>query len=127
VCGNYNQKGMSKNSGDGIATAVRKYPTPNASDGSKWSNQSLAERKAKGQQIRLNTAVSPAGDAGGLLNPNWVEWLMGWPIGWTDLKPLETAKFQEWQQQHGIFCQSEFNANSAQGLINETNRTTFGI
>ena len=23
------------------------------------------------------------------LNPNWTEWLMGWPIGWTDLKPLE--------------------------------------
>ena len=22
----------------------------------------------------------------GSLNPNWVEWLMGFPIGWTDLK-----------------------------------------
>ena len=22
----------------------------------------------------------------GSLNPNWVEWLMGYPIGWTDLK-----------------------------------------
>ena len=21
----------------------------------------------------------------GLLNPDWVEWLMGWPIGWTDI------------------------------------------
>lgn len=29
---------------------------------------------------------------GGTLNPDWVEWLMGWPIGWTDLEPLETAK-----------------------------------
>ena len=35
------------------------------------------------------------------LNPNWVEWLMGWPIGHTDLKPLATARYQEWQQQHG--------------------------
>ena len=26
------------------------------------------------------------------LNPAWVEWLMGWPIGYTDLKPLETDK-----------------------------------
>ena len=34
------------------------------------------------------------------LNPDWVEWLMGWPIGHTALKPLETAKFQEWQRQH---------------------------
>jgi hypothetical protein len=29
---------------------------------------------------------------GGRLNPQWVEWLMGWPVGWTDLKPLETDK-----------------------------------
>jgi len=36
------------------------------------------------------------------LNPTWVEWLMGWPLGWTDLKPLETDKFRSWQQQHGI-------------------------
>ena len=39
----------------------------------------------------------------GQLNPLWVEWLMGWPIGWTDLKPLETDKFQQWQQQHLLF------------------------
>jgi len=30
--------------------------------------------------------------AGGKLNPMWVEWLMGWPLGWTDLKPLVTDK-----------------------------------
>jgi hypothetical protein len=41
--------------------------------------------------------------AGGKLNPTWVEWLMGWPLGWTDLKPLEMDKFQQWQQQHGIY------------------------
>jgi len=29
---------------------------------------------------------------GGSLNPTWVEWLMGWMLGWTDLKPLETDK-----------------------------------
>lgn len=28
------------------------------------------------------------------------EWLMGWPIGWSALVPLETVKFQSWQQQH---------------------------
>lgn len=34
------------------------------------------------------------------LNADWVEWLMGWPLGWTDLRPLETDRFQEWLQQH---------------------------
>ena len=42
---------------------------------------------------------------GGALNPNWVEWLMGWPIGWTDLKPLEMDKFHLWQQQHGEYLE----------------------
>jgi len=28
----------------------------------------------------------------GKLNPEFVEWLMGVPIGWTDLKHSETAK-----------------------------------
>jgi hypothetical protein len=27
---------------------------------------------------------------GGKLNPTWVEWLMGFPTGWTDLKDSET-------------------------------------
>lgn len=36
----------------------------------------------------------------GPLNPMWVEWLMGWPLGWTDLKPLEMDKYREWLAQH---------------------------
>jgi len=38
---------------------------------------------------------------GGKLNPVWTEWLMGWPIGWTDLKPLEMDKSHYAPQQHG--------------------------
>jgi hypothetical protein len=38
---------------------------------------------------------------GGQLNPEWVEWLMGWPIGWTALNPLGMDRFREWLQQHG--------------------------
>jgi hypothetical protein len=39
----------------------------------------------------------------GHLNPNWIEWLMGWPIGWTDIGALESDKFQQWQHLHGQF------------------------
>lgn len=39
----------------------------------------------------------------GQLNPMWVEWLMGWPIGWTGLEPLETGRYQEWLDWHGGF------------------------
>lgn len=38
---------------------------------------------------------------GGQLNPNWVEWLMGWPPGWTDLKPLEMDKCRNARPKHG--------------------------
>ena len=29
-------------------------------------------------------------DIGGRLNPEWVEWLMGFPAGWTDLEASAT-------------------------------------
>lgn len=36
------------------------------------------------------------------LNPEWCEWLMGWPVGWTNAtEPLETGKFQSWLRSHG--------------------------
>jgi len=38
---------------------------------------------------------------GGRLNPTWVEWLMGWPLEWTDLKPLVMDKSLCVQQQPG--------------------------
>lgn len=33
-------------------------------------------------------------------NPIIQEWLMGWPEGWSDTKPLETGRFQSWRQRH---------------------------
>ena len=45
----------------------------------------------------------PTDQIGGQLNPMWVEWLMGWPIGWTDCDVLETDKFQQWLHSHGKF------------------------
>jgi hypothetical protein len=42
-------------------------------------------------------------EAGGHLNPMWVEWLMGWPLGWTDLKPLAMDKSHCVPQQPGDF------------------------
>jgi len=36
-----------------------------------------------------------------IMAPQYAEWLMGWPIGWTDLKPLEMDGFRKWLTQ---FC-----------------------
>ncbi|MEC2214113.1 DNA cytosine methyltransferase [Bacillus velezensis] len=46
------------------------------------------ERRAKKQYVRLeNTVSSLEGKrVGGQLNSTWVEWLVGFPTGWTELK-----------------------------------------
>ena len=44
---------------------------------------------------------------GGHLNPTWTEWLMGWPLEWTDLKPLEMDKSHCVQQLHGTSLKEE--------------------
>jgi hypothetical protein len=70
-------------------TAQVNWPTPVADDTSHRKN-----KYAQG-----GTALSTK--AGGKLNPMWVEWLMGWPLGWTDLKPLEMGKSHCVPQPHG--------------------------
>lgn len=35
-------------------------------------------------------------------SPTNHEWLMGWPIGWTDLRPLEMDRFHSWLLAHSL-------------------------
>lgn len=82
------------------------YPTPVASEGadcgSRWP--ALA-RLDKGGRIQRRMATMQLPETltteKAALNPAWVEWLMGWPIGWTDLQPLETDRFPRWLRSHG--------------------------
>lgn len=71
------------------------YPTPKCQD----SRAALTDRHKSnlGEVVHGGIETLPTKTA--RLNPNWVEWLMGWPIGWTDLKPLATDKFHSWRQQ----------------------------
>ncbi|MDG9927457.1 MULTISPECIES: hypothetical protein [unclassified Pseudomonas] len=39
------------------------------------------------------------------VNPDFWESLMGWPIGWTGIAPLEMAKTHEWLRQHSACSQ----------------------
>ena len=49
-------------------------------------------------RLQLNAEV------GGQLNPEWVEWLMGWPLGWTALGALATDRCQQWCDWHWKPC-----------------------
>ena len=74
--------------------ALEKWGTPKVQD----SRHALRDRN-KGN---LGEQVSGLHN-GGKLNPLWTEWLMGWWIGWTDLKPLEMDKSHFVPQQLGEF------------------------
>jgi hypothetical protein len=64
----------------------------------KLGTQTATSRPRSGKFVtNAKTPAEIASQIGGKLNPQWVEWLMGWPIGWTDLSALETDKFRMWQ------------------------------
>lgn len=69
---------------------VRIWPTPQAADARNRGHAesgAVLRRRAKGKQIMLSQSVSPHS---GNLNPTWVEWLMGFPLGHTALEPSAT-------------------------------------
>ena len=77
-----------------LAGAATAFPTPKNRD---WKGKS--QRGNYGN----TTDCLPNAVHGGQLNPTWVEWLMGWPLGWTDLSALATDKFQLWLHSHGKY------------------------
>lgn len=61
-------------------------PTPTARDyrGGHKGTDCVRKRTPNGHGCQLNDLVD------GPLNPTFVEWVMGFPIGWTDLEDSET-------------------------------------
>ena len=86
-------------------TAQANWPTPRT--------KGMCGGSGAWEQLKANTTIEEARSMGagngGKLNPMWVEWLMGWPLGWTDLKPLEMDKSHSVQQQHGNYLVKENN------------------
>ena len=58
-----------------LPAAAKHWPTPTSRD---W-------RSGKASQATMDRNARPLSEVvGGTLNPTWVEWLMGFPLGWTD-------------------------------------------
>jgi len=145
VHGNHNRKGLSKNSGDGLSTAVKRYPTPSASmmtgadmiqaqySGNDPNRPSYQDAKKRflptpsardyrspcASQTTMEKNSRPLNEVvtngkSGALNPDWVEWLMGWPIGWTSLEPLERFEMPSWDcEPDGVPRLTEMKTNRA--------------
>jgi hypothetical protein len=99
------------------------WPTPTAGDGKDRKRSRKSKAAGSGPTLLEKVMFQTPGTAGidggshgrkaarkngtfvthngGKLNPTWVEWLMGWPLGWTALEALGTDKFQEWLSKHG--------------------------
>ena len=96
-----NTTGMDGGSNNRKALKKRlEWPTPTSSEHKfrlKGDTQASKCLEARARRGELQSGAS------GALNPTWLEWLMGWPLGWTDLKPLEMDKFLYVQQQHGNY------------------------
>lgn len=116
--------------GTSLAQQVKtpeKWPTPRASDGKRMGTAPKDWKRGKGTGNRLRDFIhlcptptvqdaknngGPSQSqrntpplnavAGGALNPPWVEWLMGWPIGWTGLQPLAMDRFRTWCSWRGV-------------------------
>lgn len=101
----------------GLSTVAKQWPTPQSRDyrsPDREGSGNLERKRQAGWTVDLNSAAvehSPRGPqttglalletSGPLsLNPNFVEWLMGLPPGWTDSVQLATGSFREWWRSH---------------------------
>jgi DNA (cytosine-5)-methyltransferase 1 len=81
---------------------VKVWPTLRASDYKGATSPDAMSKAAKrGFNPNLPEATAATTTNGGQLNPTFCEWLMGWPLEWTELKPLEMDKSHFVPQQHG--------------------------
>lgn len=67
---------MSQGHAVSLSDQVRKWPTPSARD---WRSGKASIETMERNARPLNEQV------GGTLNPTWVEWLQGFPLGWTEV------------------------------------------
>ena len=76
----------------GLESAVRRWPSPAATDWKGIYKAETVRRRASESTrgVRLPEQVSRIEGNSGALNPTWVEWLMGFPLGWTDLEDSAT-------------------------------------
>jgi hypothetical protein len=69
-----------------LEQTVALWPTPRAAMSEARNHTVYARSTDKPQNLENRVAQVEPLAVGGKLNPTWVEWLMGFPLGWTDLE-----------------------------------------
>jgi len=86
MAGYSDPKSNTKTKPDNLAVAVKMWPTPRASE---WKDTEPVGSKSHAHMDKrdyLCAKVKDVNQPTGQLNPTWVEWLMGFPSGFTDLE-----------------------------------------
>lgn len=102
---NTNSKSVKENGhGNNLQGTVQLWKTPTvacATGGQKTRGGSRQAELLLGGEVQIafgetpNSSNAQTGNSAPL-NPDFAEWLMGWPIGWTACQPLGTDKFRQW-------------------------------
>jgi hypothetical protein len=71
-----------------LRDAIEMYPTPVARD-HKDAGYNITWKESRDQKSSLPRQVLKDNKPGGKLNPNFVEFLMGYPMNWTKIDPTE--------------------------------------
>jgi len=78
-----------------VQVVKRTWPTPTSRD---WKDGSAESCRNVPVNSLLGRAVHVGSQSSGALNPTWVEWLMGFPTGHTDLKHWATLSSRKSQK-----------------------------
>ena len=73
------------------------FPTPTARDWKDTGDLSKVPPNGLLPRVVWRRERERESSMSGQLNPTWVEWLMGFPPGWTDLGPSETRSSRKSQ------------------------------
>jgi hypothetical protein len=83
-----------------LTAAPKMWLTPQANEDAAGTPNGNMQRMLGNHPLIRGT--TPEQWKSGTLNPTWIEWLMGFPLGWTDCDASAMLKFQQWQHSHGI-------------------------
>jgi hypothetical protein len=73
-----------------LEEAVALWPTMTANGMGSTGHRALLDKRISSGDITPDEKRQMSAGNGGRLNPTWVEWLMGFPLEWTDLEDSET-------------------------------------
>ena len=100
----YYQDDKTKQAVPSLLGVAKLLPSPAATDWKgRYTWETVVKRMADTRGVRLPEELCRRAGKAIIPNPEFWEFMMGWPIGATDCLPLETDKFRAWLQQHGGF------------------------